>query len=65
MSTLISLVLAAVLNILGAEIPPEEKGLTKLDIHQVENRMCNQHSEILASTCIIKNEQLFNEKGIR
>lgn len=65
MSTLVSLVLAAVLNFLGAEMPPEAIETTALDPHQIEITMCDEHSELLASTCIIKSEQLFKEKGIR
>jgi hypothetical protein len=65
MSTLVSLVLAAVLNFLGAEIPPEVNDATVSNTYEVEIKMCDEHSELLASTCIIKSEQLFKEKGIR
>ena len=65
MSTLVSLVLAAVLNFLGAEVPPEAKDTTVINRFQTEMQMCDEQSELLASTCIIKSEQLFKEKGIR
>lgn len=64
MSTLVSLVLAAVLNFLGAEIPPEAKDTTVIDRYQTEVQMCDEHSEILVSTCFIKSEQLFKVKEI-
>ena len=64
MSTLVSLVLAAVFNFIGAEVPPEVSDATKANTYQVEAQMCDEHSELLASTCIVKNEQLFKVKEI-
>jgi hypothetical protein len=65
MSTLVSLVLAAVFNFLGAEVPPEVNDANVSSPYQVEIQMCDEHSDLIASTCIIKNELLFKEKGIR
>ncbi len=65
MTTLVSLVLAAVLNFLGTEVPPEVNDATVSSTYQVEIQMRDEHSELIAPTCIIKNEQLFKEKGIR
>ena len=60
MSTLVSLLLAAVFNILGGEVPKETALVSKTQII-----VCEQHSSLLTSNCIIKNEQLFKVKGIR
>jgi hypothetical protein len=61
MSTLVSLLLAAVLNFLGHEMPQEVK-----DVSGNEIELCDDNSQLLASNQnIIKNEQLFKVKGIR
>ena len=60
MSTLVSLLLAAVFNILGGEVPKETAVVSNAQII-----VCEHHSTLLASNCIIKNEQLFKVKGIR
>jgi hypothetical protein len=60
MSTLVSLLLAAVLNFLGAEVPQEVK-----DVSQNGTELCDDYSQILGAHHIIKNEQLFKVKGIR
>jgi L-cysteine desulfidase len=60
MSTLVSFVLAAVLNILGGEMPKE------LDvISEVKIEICDDYETVASNSIIIKNEQLFKVKGIR
>jgi hypothetical protein len=61
MSTLVSLLLAAVLNFLGSEMPLEVK-----DVSRIEIELCDHYSQLLTSNqIIIKSEQLFKVKGIR
>ena len=61
MSTLVSLLLAAVLNFLGTEMPQEVK-----EVSEIEIELCDDYSQLLTSNhVIIKNEQLFKVKGIR
>ena len=60
MSTLASFILAAVLNILGGEMPKE------LDvISDVKIEICDDYETVASNTIIIKNKQLFKVKGIR
>ena len=66
MSTIVSLVLAAVFNFLGGELPKEVPDLNLIDTYKNEIKMCDEHSKQIASNCIIiKNEQIFKVKGIR
>lgn len=41
MSTLVSLILAAVFSILGGEIPPENNKVSHHNTHTIEFQMCN------------------------
>jgi len=66
MSTIVSIVLAAVFNFLGGEIPEEVPDQSFINRYKNEIKMCDEHSQQIASNCIIiKNEQLFKVKGIR
>jgi hypothetical protein len=52
--------LAAVLNILGGEMPKE------IDvISEVKIEICDDYETMASHSTIIKNEQLFKVKGIR
>jgi hypothetical protein len=66
MSTLVSLLLATVLNFIGGEMPKEVDVISNSKHYLNEIKMCDEQSLLLASNCIIiKNEQLFKVKGIR
>jgi hypothetical protein len=59
MSTLVSLVLAAVLNFVGTEIPSETRTISISENCQIEQSICFNQANVLASTCqLAKNEQL-------
>ena len=60
MSTLVSLLLAVVLNFLGIEVPEKVE-----DVTRNRNQVCEEQSQLLASNYIIKNEQLSKVKRIR
>ena len=60
MSTLVSLILAAVLNVLGGEMPKEADVISEVKIE-----ICDDYETIASNSIIIKNEQLFKVKGIR
>jgi len=60
MSTLVSLLLAAVLNVLGGEMPKEADMISEVKIE-----ICDNYEPIASNRIIIKNEQLFKVKGIR
>jgi len=66
MSTLVSLLLAAVFNFLGNEIPNEVKVVSPSENFRKEISKCEEQSNLLASNyIIIKNEQLITVKGSR
>ena len=60
MSTLVSFLLAAVLNFLGGEMPKEADVISEAKIE-----ICDDYETIASNRIIIKNEQLFKVKGIR
>ena len=60
MSTLVSFLLAAVLNFLGGEMPKEIDKFSEVKIE-----ICDDYETIATNHIIIKNEQLFKVKGIR
>ncbi|MFT4669089.1 MAG: hypothetical protein ACI9M9_001633 [Flavobacteriaceae bacterium] len=60
MSTLVSFLLAAVLNVLGGEMPKEADIISEVKIE-----ICDNYETIASNSVIIKNEQLFKVKGIR
>lgn len=63
MSTLVSLLLAAVLNLLGHELPNEVGEVSFYENCSIETNICEEQSNLLASNyIIIKNEQLITVK---
>jgi hypothetical protein len=60
MSTLVSILLAAVLNLLGGDMPKEAD-----EFSEVKIEICDADKTIASNNIIIKNEQLFKVKGIR
>ena len=59
MSTLISLLLAAVLSLVGAEIQPDIQNTASVEIVH-----CTIDHTIVTEQCINQNEQLFKVKEI-
>tara|TARA_R100001480_G_scaffold152824_1_gene155295 strand:+ start:627 stop:818 length:192 start_codon:yes stop_codon:yes gene_type:complete len=59
MSTLVSLLLAAVLNLLGNEVRQEVHETASIEIVN-----CHSNDSILTPQCINQNEQLFKVKEI-